>query len=282
MRLVVFPRRIVLYLTLGVAFLYLATLTSRFLGMVGLQDGSILGELIEPFDMSNNDASLAAWYSSLLFMLCSILLAVIAALSWQNPAERYTLHWVGLSGIFLLMSADEIARLHEAVGGTAERVLVEYTGFAPEGILYFFWVVPAAVIVLVVGLAYIRFLVHLPMETLALFVAAGTIFVGGAIGLEMVQASLTSNSAELAQNVEPEHGASWWVVRLSLEELFEFVGTLVFCYALFSYLGSHAARMIVEVSDGAADHREVLGDGQEDQQSERSSPWPQQQRRSEP
>ncbi len=75
MRLVVFPRRIVLYLTLGVAFLYLATLTSRFLGMVGLQDGSILGELIEPFDMSNNDASLAAWYSSLLFMLCSILLA---------------------------------------------------------------------------------------------------------------------------------------------------------------------------------------------------------------
>lgn len=277
-----FPRGIVLYLASGVAFLYLATLTSRFLGMIGLQDGSILAELIEPFDMSHNDASLAAWYSSLLFMLCSILLAAIAALSWRNPSGRYTLHWVGLSGIFLLMSADEIARLHESVGGAAERVLVEYTGFAPEGVLYFFWVVPAAVFILVIGLAYIRFLIHLPIGTLALFVVAGTIFVGGSIGLEMVQASLTSSSAELAQNVEPEHGASWWIVRLSLEELLEFVGVLVFCYALFSYLGSHAARVVVEIRDGAVDHGEVTGDGQEEQQSERSTPWPQQQRRSEP
>jgi hypothetical protein len=246
-KLNIIPKRITLYLSLGVVFLYLATLACGFFGMVGLRDGTILGELLGPFDMTRNDLSIAAWYSSVLMLLCSILLAVIAVSSWQRPAERYTLHWGVLSGIFLLMSVDEVARLHETFGEASERALVEFAGLTPEGFLYFFWVVPGAIFVLIVGLGYVRFLAQLPGRTLALFVAAATIFVGGAMGLEMVEAALSFDSAELGQNVEPEHSLSWWIVRLGMEELFEFVGILIFCYALLSYLGSYATQITVEV-----------------------------------
>ena len=130
MRFVISSRRIVLFLTLGLVFLYLATLGSRFLGMVGMRDGTILGTLVEPFDMANNDASVGAWYSSLLLLFCSILLAIIAA-SKRRLGERYTFHWGFLSGIFLLMSVDEIARLHESFGSALERALAEFADFTP-------------------------------------------------------------------------------------------------------------------------------------------------------
>ncbi len=247
MRFVISSRRIVLFLTLGLVFLYLATLGSRFLGMVGMRDGTILGTLVEPFDMANNDASVGAWYSSLLLLFCSILLAIIAA-SKRQLGERYTFHWGFLSGIFLLMSVDEIARLHESFGSALERALAEFADFTPGGFLFFFWVVPGAIFILVVLLAYIRFLADLPRRTLILFVVAGTIYVGGAIGVEMIQAHLTFiNTAGPEQVATADNSLSWWMVRLNLEELFEVVGIIVFCYALLSYMDSHAKEITVGV-----------------------------------
>jgi hypothetical protein len=256
MKLVIAPKRLTLCLILGAVFLYLGGLASGFLAMVGLRDGTIVGELVEPFDIANNDASIAAWYSSLLLLLCSILLANITAAK-RRLGDRFTLHWGFLSGIFLLLSLDETARLHEALGKASERAVTKFAGFTPEGILGEFWVVPGAIFVLIVGLAYMRFLASLPSRTLVLFVAGGMIFVGSAIGLEVVMAIQSFASAELGQNVEPDYNLTWWMVHLRLEELFEFVGVVVFCYALLSYLNSYGMEMTVGFR---TDYEEARGD----------------------
>jgi len=182
-----------------------------------------------------------------LLLFCSFLLAIIAA-SKRQLGERYTFHWGFLSGIFLLMSVDEIARLHESFGEAIERALAEFADFTPGGFLSFFWVVPSAIFVLVVLLAYIRFLAGLPRRTLILFVVAGTIYVGGAIGVEMIQAQLTFiNTTGSEQVATANNSLSWWMVRLNLEELFEVVGIIVFCYALLSYMDPHAKEITVGV-----------------------------------
>ncbi len=71
---------------------------------------------------------------------------------------------------------------------------------------------------------------------------------GGAIGVEMIQAQLTFiNTTGSEQVATANNSLSWWMVRLNLEELFEVVGIIVFCYALLSYMDSHAKEITVGV-----------------------------------
>jgi len=55
-----------------------------------------------------------------------------------------------------------------------------------SGVFYFSWVVLAAPLVLAVGVYFIPFLLRLPIETAIRFIAAGTVFVGGALGTEFL------------------------------------------------------------------------------------------------
>jgi hypothetical protein len=72
----------------------------------------------------------------------------------------------------LILSVDEVARIHETLGGVSAS-LANSVGFTPSGFIYYFWVVPGAIFVLVVLLAYARFLLHLPKSALILFLVAG-------------------------------------------------------------------------------------------------------------
>src|SRR5215204_3994875 len=112
------------------------------------------------FDVGE-ERSIPTWFESIQFLLCSILLAVVAVASKQRN-DRYSLHWNVLSIIFLLLSLDEVASIHEAIGQQSERLLHSTTGLTPSGAISFFWVVPGAVFVIIVLLAYLRFLANLP------------------------------------------------------------------------------------------------------------------------
>ena len=60
---------------------------------------------------------------------CSVrcLLAVVAVAKRQRN-DRYSLHWSALSIILLLLSLDEVASIHEAIGQQSERLLHAATG----------------------------------------------------------------------------------------------------------------------------------------------------------
>jgi hypothetical protein len=127
--------------------------------------------LIPLFSLSE-EANLPTWYSSLLLFADAALLASIAARARRQPDFGY---WAVLSAIFCYLSLDETAQLHERLNG-----LIPLTGA-----FYFSWIIPAGILVLLVGLAYLRFVLRLPPPTRTRFIVAGCIYVGGALLMEV-------------------------------------------------------------------------------------------------
>jgi hypothetical protein len=199
------------------------------------------------FDVGQ-ERSIPTWFESIQFLLCSILLAVIAAAKKQR-SDRYILHWSVLSVIFIYFSADESASIHEAIGQLSEHLLHNTTGFTPSGAISFFWVVPGAVFVLIVLVAYLRFLAHLPRSTRRLFLFAGAVFVLGALGIEMLSAQVSSSSGAIANFFGMDLGLSQHSanalpkimigLQTCVEEMFEMLGLTAFVYALLAYIRSY-------------------------------------------
>jgi hypothetical protein len=190
--------------------------------------------------IENNDVSIATWYSSVLLLCSSILLIVIATIKTRYK-DHYTLHWGALSGIFLLLSIDEVARLHEVILGEVGTVLSSSVGFTPVGFLYFIWVIPGAVFTLIVLLVFLRFLFHLPRKTMILFLGVGAFYVGASLGLEMLDAKIY---------YEREAGADVARVLLAIEtieEMLEMLSIVVFNCALLSYIGSYVKGITVQI-----------------------------------
>jgi len=218
-------------------------------------------EALRIFDVGE-ERSIPTWFESLQFLLCSILLAVIAVAK-KRRSDRYSLHWSFLSIIFLVLSLDEVASIHEAIGQQSERLLHSATGFTPGGAISFFWVVPGAVFVVIVLVAYLRFLADLPQSTRRSFLFAGAVFVLGALGLEMLSAQVSSSSEGIANffgivlGLSRHSGSVLPKIMIGLqtcvEEMFEMLGLTAFVYALLAYIRSYIedinARVRIDKSD---------------------------------
>ncbi|MGB7084382.1 MAG: hypothetical protein WBD47_02430 [Phormidesmis sp.] len=170
------------------------------------------------FEVSG-DANIPTWYASVTLLFCALLLLIIGWLRFQEK-ERHAKYWLSLSGIFVWLSIDEVAMLHEWSGDL-------FTVPAARGFLSYGWVVVAIPLVALIGLYYRRFLQSLPVRTRNLFLLAAFVFVGGALGIEMVNARLdyTVGYESLA-----------YTLSTAVEEFCEMLGVAIFIYALLSYL----------------------------------------------
>lgn len=239
--LVISMKRVTRVLLLAVACVTIASAAARYVRYIWGSEGPLY--LLNKFDVGQ-EANIPTWYSSFTLLLCSFLLATIAAVKKRND-DRYTLHWGVLSVVFLLLSVDEVAELHEIVGDLSS--VIQYMGYPrPSGLIYFFWVVPYSIFGLIVLLAYVGFFVHLPRMTRRLFFGAAALFVL-AIGTEMLGASQISPYG--LENWENVTGTPKLVVGIltTFEELFEMLGVFVFIYALLSYIGSYVREITVQV-----------------------------------
>jgi hypothetical protein len=255
MVLAIYTKRIVRAMIVAVLFITLAGLAARFALYVWGEVEFL--QALRIFDVSE-ERSIPTWFESIQFLLCSMLLAVVTVAKKQRN-DRYSLHWGVLSIILLLLSLDEVAAIHEATGAQSERVLHNTTGFTPSGAITFFWVVPGAVLVLIVLLAYLRFLAHLPQTTRRLFLFAGALFVLGALGLEMLTAQVVSSSGGISNWIASSSGGLvdresasaiptiLKGLQTSTEEMFEMLGLTAFVYALLAYIRSYMADINVRV-----------------------------------
>jgi hypothetical protein len=255
MELAIRTKTVVRALIIAVLLLTLAGLAARF-ALYVLGDEPFTRPL-KLFDVGE-ERSIPTWFESMQFMLCSVLLAVVAVAKRQR-GERYVLHWGVLSAILLYMSLDEVATIHETMGAQLQRLLHYLTGFTPGGAISYFWVVPGALFVLVVALAYLRFLVDLPRATRRQFVFAGALFLLGALGLEMLSAQVASSSGAIASWVASASGGSIdqasasavpTILRggqTSLEEMFEMLGLTALVYALLVYIRTYIEDITVRV-----------------------------------
>ncbi len=235
MRIKVSIKRVIRVLSLILVCLFLTNLAAMvyklepFIGF-GSQLGFEGGGTIETFDFEV-EASLPAWYSSFTLLLCSGLLVVIAGTKKQ-AGERYSRHWYTLSSILLLMSIDETVTIHEKVGSAVRGWL--HVG----GVLYYAWVIPAAVFLLVFALVMYKFFFDLPFRTRWLFLIAGIIYVGGALVLETVEGY---------HNYHYSTSDATSAILGSGQELLEMLGILVFIYALLSYISIHLRRVVIYI-----------------------------------
>src|SRR5215212_12039931 len=165
MELTIYVKKIVRAMVIAVLLITLVSFVAR----VAMYMWGVEGYLqpLRIFDVGE-ERSIPTWFESIQFLLCSILLAVITAAK-KRRNDRYILHWSVLSIILMLLSLDEVASIHEAIGQQSERLLHSATGFTPGGAISFFWVVPGAIFVIIVLLAYLRFLADLPRSTRRLF-----------------------------------------------------------------------------------------------------------------
>ncbi len=177
------------------------------------------------------EASIPAWFSSALLLICGGLLLWIAA-EHRRRRQRGVGTWATLGVLFVALSMDEAAALHEAVSPMFTG-LVELLAGAFGGIFVplarkpgYAWAVPALLLVVALGVACVSFLRRLPPASRRLFVLAAGIYVGGAIGVELAGGRYSGEFG--ADNVA-------FVLVLTLEETLEMAGLAVFVYALLAY-----------------------------------------------
>lgn len=212
------PERITRTLILITLILSAASLISQWV-KYGLGYGRLLG-LVPLFDV-NSELNLPAFYSAVLLLVCSILLAVITVIKTEDKG-RYINHWRGLSAIFLFLALDEIISLHE------RTIPPLRTALQARSFLYSAWVILGAGFVSLILLIYFKFLLHLPPQTRRIFLLAGGLYIGGALGVELIHGHyLDFYGKDLI-----------YALIAAVEELLEMLGIITFVYGLLSYIRS--------------------------------------------
>ncbi len=169
------------------------------------------------------ELNVPTFFSTTLLIIAAALLATIFWMKRRN-GESGTRPWAILAAGFVLMAFDEVVAAHERLIEPMRLVM----GEGDLGILYFAWVVPAFVGVGLIGLGFLKFFFFgLPRRTRFLFGLAATLFLGGAIGFELLEGlHVESNSKE----------TTLYIFLTTVEETFEMAGVIVFIRALVEYL----------------------------------------------
>jgi hypothetical protein len=224
MILVVSARRLAAALAGVVAALVLAYVLIR-VARHGFDHGRLLG-LAWMFDL-DGEGTVPAWFSSVTLCLPAVLLAIIG---WVERRRRapHAWYWLFLAVVFAGLSLDEAVALHEL------SVVPLRAALHTSGVLHFAWVIPGAGFVAVMGIVCFRFIRTLPVPTRRGMLIAALLYVGGALGLELVGGALTA--ANLKDSV-------FYSLEVLAEETLEMTGLLVFVRVL----ANHLARELPDV-----------------------------------
>jgi hypothetical protein len=166
------------------------------------------------------EANLPTAFSSGLLLFSGLLLGTVA-LQKRRSGAPFAFQWALLSAVFLFLGLDEVASIHDNISKPLNRL------YKTEGALMYVWVVPYGLAVAFLFLSLLKFLFQLPAATRRLFLLAGFLYVGAAMGIEIIQAFTNSQGS----NISPLAFMS-----VTVEEGTEMIGMVVFIYALLSYI----------------------------------------------
>lgn len=189
--------------------------------------------LIKLFHL-DEERNVPTLFSTLLLLTAAALLIWIrrqAKLQGSRDVGKWTVLAIG----FVYIAIDEFGHIHEQLILPGRELL----GDGAPGIFHYAWVVPATAIVLGLTVYFLGFLLRLPAPTRLGFIVGGVLFVGGAIGFEMLEGR--------HDKLYGEHNLTY-MVYVTIEETLEMVGVIVFIHALLHYIDQHVP---VRVADAA-------------------------------
>lgn len=175
--------------------------------------------LVPIFDV-NRELSIPTFYSSLALLVASLLLLIITIN--QKRFKKPYKAWMGLTIIFLLLSLDEISSIHEGLTLYVREV------YLFSGLLYYSWIIPYSLAVLIFVLVYGKFLSQLPKHIMLLFIISGFLSVLGALGFEAL--------GGWQHELNGYDGNLLYVTFYSIEEFLEMMGIAIFNFSLLTYI----------------------------------------------
>jgi len=134
--------------------------------------------LIPLFDLGE-ERTVPAFASSVLFLLGSIGFVFVSVTEEARPHRR---RWLTLAAAFLFLALDESIAIHERLNEPVRELL------GTSGMLYWPWLLPYMVGVVVLGVYVLPALFALPRPTMIKLITAAVLYVGGAVGVEMFAA----------------------------------------------------------------------------------------------
>jgi hypothetical protein len=212
------PRQLATILAVPVAALVGINLLLGALLFFGMDQRSVAVSFFRLFDL-NAENTIPTWYNSMLLAAAG----VAALLAWRHSARTEpTIRrgWLWLTLIFFWMSMDESLAFHE------RTIMPLRTAFDAGGLFYWAWVIPAIVVVVVVGALFIPFICLMPAAIRRLVLAAGALYVFGALVMEMIGGLFFDT---LGPGVLSDCASI-------VEETGEMLGVILFIYAAHRYV----------------------------------------------
>lgn len=174
----------------------LLTTTHLFLSFLLYSGEDIHWLLFQMFDL-DDEHNLPTWFSSFLLLATAI---IIHSLDWPVEDQR---HWKILSIGFLLLSLDEVAGIHETI-----NTIIDMN-----------WAIPAAILAGLIAVAFMPFIVRQPRRLRGMILLSGSMYVGGAVGVELMSAGIEEESLN-------------YEIAVTAEESLEMLGIWMFLRSL--------------------------------------------------
>jgi hypothetical protein len=173
---------------------------------------------VEMLDL-DAEKGFGTWFAAVILLLAGRLLLLISQDSRQGRDGLWG-WWLVLAVGFHVLSLDEVAGMHEYVNAYADDF-----GWGDTR-----WTTYALVLVLMVFAGYVPFLVLMLKQghkrTVGLLVAAGAIYLGGAVIVEKISPDENELMSSMSYNL------GW----ITLEEGLEMAGIILMIYTLLDYL----------------------------------------------
>lgn len=183
----------------------------------------------------NQESNPATWLASLMLLIGGVLQGIIAADAWAQP-RPFARQWSILALVFLALSLDETAMLHERTIVPMRQV------FNLSGPFFYGWVVLAIPLLLAFGLWYFRFFLRLPRGFRWQLILAAAVYLSGALGVEMVEGWYDETQGGIGES------DLTFSLLVAVEETCEMIGVLVLIHALLGYIRQHIGAIQVRLA----------------------------------
>ena len=166
----------------------------------------------------DRELNLPTLFSTVLLLTAARLLMQLSKASLQESADDWTL----LSRIFMFLAVDEALQIHEIL-------IIPDLRHHIHPALASTWVIPYGLVALGLLWRFRHFLTTLSAKTSNSFLCAGSVYITGAIGMEMV------GSFAVRSGVIRLH-SFWYGAITGIEESLEIIGLILFIHALMLQL----------------------------------------------
>ncbi len=190
----------------------------------------------------NAERNLPTCFSALLLGFSAMLFTIEAYAVSDKNLLWDRISWTFLAIVFTILSVDEIIEIHEKLG------LIFETAFSLQGYFRYGWVIPYGLFVGFFIIVYVRFWWRLPKPTRNLLLLAFVLFVGGALGMEMISAEYADQHNFLGINPNNLKIAQKYYFMVTIEESLEMAGSITLIYALLNHLSNLPRKVILTIS----------------------------------